>query len=142
MPALPAKLFDEIEALSDAGDALYEAGDYKAAIAKYKAGYALVPAPKEEWEIGTSLLIAIGDTQFADGDFARAVETLTAASFAPAGMGNPFVHLRLGQSLFETGALDLAAESLQRIRGHGDDSIFDDEDPKYLAFLQSHTPNL
>ncbi|AOY00315.1 M48 family metallopeptidase [Jeongeupia sp. USM3] len=141
MPAIPATLFAEIEALSDAGDALYEAGDYAQAIARYKAGYALVPAPKEEWEIGTSLLIAIGDTQFAAGDFARAVETLTAASFTPAGMGNPFVHLRLGQALFETGALDLAAESLQRIRGHGDDSIFDDEDPKYLAFLQSRTPN-
>ncbi|MBM3116718.1 tetratricopeptide repeat protein [Jeongeupia naejangsanensis] len=142
MPAIPAKLFNEIEALSGAGDALYEAGDYKAAIAKYKAGYALVPAPKEEWEMGTSLLIAIGDTQFANGDFARAIETLTTASFTPAGMGNPFVHLRLGQALFETGALDLAAESLQRIRGHGDDSIFEDEDPKYLDFLQSRTPNL
>jgi hypothetical protein len=51
--------------------------------------------------------------------------------------GNPFLHLRLGQCRFELGDLDRAADELARAyMGDGED-VFEDEAPKYLAFLKT-----
>jgi hypothetical protein len=55
----------------------------------------------------------------------------------PGGLGNPFVHLRLGQAQFELGNLVKAADELTRgYMGAGLD-IFMEDDPKYLEFLET-----
>jgi hypothetical protein len=55
----------------------------------------------------------------------------------PGGLGNPFLHLRFGQILFESGDHDLAADELIRAYMGAGDEIFENEDPKYLNFLKT-----
>ena len=50
-------------------------------------------------------------------------------------LGNPFLHLRLGQSQYELGELDRAADELMRAYMGAGEDIFVSEDPKYRAFL-------
>lgn len=64
-------------------------------------------------------------------------ETLSFAMRCPDAMGNPFLHLRLGQCQFELAALDRAADELARAYMGGGPELFSQEDPKYLAFLKT-----
>jgi hypothetical protein len=57
-------------------------------------------------------------------------------------IGNPFLHLRLGQCQFELGALDGAADELMRAYMGAGSDIFKDQDPKYLRFLQSRAKDV
>jgi hypothetical protein len=52
-------------------------------------------------------------------------------------IGNAFLHLRLGQSQFELGSLDRAADELARAYMAAGREIFDSDDEKYLAFLRT-----
>ena len=55
----------------------------------------------------------------------------------PEGFGNPFLHLRLGQTEFELGNHDQAANELTRAYGPDGAWIFESEDPKYFEFLKT-----
>lgn len=55
----------------------------------------------------------------------------------PGAIGNPFLHLRLGQCQLELGNNDQAADELTRAYMAEGTTIFQDEDPKYLAFLKT-----
>jgi len=55
--------------------------------------------------------------------------------FCAEAIGNPFLHLRLGQSLFELGERRSALDELARAYLGGGREIFKREDPKYLAEL-------
>ena len=55
----------------------------------------------------------------------------------PGAIGNPFIHMRLGQSQFELGNMDRAADELARAYLQEGLAIFEDEDPKYVAFIKS-----
>ncbi|MGI2035149.1 tetratricopeptide repeat protein [Rhizobium panacihumi] len=132
---LDDELHARIVALSEAGDALAENEDYEAALDKYWDAFDLLPEPKTDWGAGTWLLTAIGDANFFQGDFAAGHENLTTAMYYPDAIGNPFIHLRLGQCQFEIGNLDRAADELLRAYMAEGAEIFADDDPKYLAFL-------
>jgi hypothetical protein len=54
----------------------------------------------------------------------------------PKAIGNPFLHLRLGQCQFELGNLDRAADELARAYMGAGLEIFDSEDAKYFEFLK------
>jgi hypothetical protein len=53
----------------------------------------------------------------------------------PEAIGNPFIHLRLGQTQFELGNKDRAADELMRAYMGAGAEIFAEEAPKYLEFL-------
>ena len=55
----------------------------------------------------------------------------------PGAVGNPFLHLRLGQIEFELGNAEASANELTRAFAIEGSGIFDDEDPKYFAFLKT-----
>ena len=55
----------------------------------------------------------------------------------PDAIGNPFLHLRLGQCQFELGNLDRAADELARAFLIEGKQVFEDSDPKYLDFVES-----
>lgn len=55
----------------------------------------------------------------------------------PDGIGNPFLHLRLGQVLFDQGDQDAAADELARAYMGAGPEIFDHEEPRYFAFLST-----
>src|SRR5690349_6264608 len=102
-PVLDDALHDKIKVLGKQGDALAKMGDYDGAVEKYLAAWAMLPGEKSTWEAGTWLLAAIGDAHFLAGRFDKAANVLTSTliSDGPGVAENPFIHLRLGQSLFE-----------------------------------------
>jgi len=54
----------------------------------------------------------------------------------PDAIGNPFLHLRLGQCQFELGELDRAADELARAYMGAGAKIFEGGD-KYFSFLKT-----
>ena len=120
-----------------AGDLLATRGAHEAAIKEYSQAWKLVPDPKNEWEASTFILAAIADSCFHLGKLKSARNALDYAMTCPGAIGNPFLHLRRGQVLYEQNEPDAAANELMRAfmaEGH---EIFENEDEKYLNFLAS-----
>lgn len=137
MQELPRSLHDAIKSLSAKGDALAQQSQFEAAIAKYNEAWSQVPEPKNEWEASTWLLAAIGDACFLGGYYTSGSEALAFALHCPGGLGNPFIHLRLGQCELERKQLDLAAEHLTRAYALEGADLLAAENPKYFEFLKT-----
>lgn len=137
MSELDEGLYSKIQELSQTGDDLAGEGNYPAALAEYWKAFDLIPEPKTDWEATTWLLVAIGDANFLGKDFAAGVDNLSNAMHCPGAIGNPFIHLRLGQCQLETGNLPRAADELTRAYAIQGEELFSGEDPKYLAFLKT-----
>jgi tetratricopeptide (TPR) repeat protein len=137
MPEMNRDLHLQVQQMSADGDMLAESGQYSEALDVYWRAFDLLPAPKEQWEAATWLLAAIGDANFLNQDYIAGRDNLSVAMRCPGGIGNPFLHLRLGQCQFEIGALEKAADELARAYMSEGREIFEDEDPKYFAFLQT-----
>ena len=98
--------------------------------------FALLPPPFDRWEAATWILTAIGDALFQKGEYERARESLQEAMRCPGAIGNPFIHLRLGQTQFELHNLGRAKDELARAYMGGGDEIFEAEDRKYHHFIK------
>src|SRR5262245_31842732 len=100
-----AQLADEvsrnIRALCKKGDALAGRGRYAAALGQYWAAWDLLPEPRTDWEAATWILAAVGDANYLGGDYAAGRDNLSTAMHCPGAIGNPFLHLRLGQCQLE-----------------------------------------
>ena len=135
-----AKLADEIHAeiqrLCAVGDDRAATENFAEALDSYWAAWDLLPAEKTDWEAATWILAAIGDANFLGGDFVAGRDNLSQAMRCPGALGNPFLHLRLGECQFELNVLDRAADELMRAYMGGGLEIFEPEDPKYLLFLR------
>jgi tetratricopeptide (TPR) repeat protein len=134
---LPDETYEKICALGEQGNELVEADDLPQALLTFEEAWDLLPEPKIEWEAATWLLAAIGDVQFLLGEFAATKETLSLAMHAPGAIGNPFLHLRLGQAQLELGDIHRAGDELARAYLLEGTRIFANDDPKYLAFIKS-----
>jgi len=97
----------------------------------------LLPDPKTDWDAALWIYAAIGDSHFLSRDYASAKTTFQEAIKGVGGFGNPFLHLRLGQSLFELGEKDAAAEEMTRAYGLEGQELFEEDDVKYLDFLRT-----
>ena len=137
MAELADSVHEEIKALCAAGDAAAEKGQFSLAVAVYEKAWALLPEPRFEWKAATWILAAIGDAQFQSGSVKAACETLNDAMHCPDAIGNPFLHLRLGQCQFELGNVPRANDELARAYMGGGSELFAAEDPKYLAHLKT-----
>ncbi|MNJ91806.1 hypothetical protein D3C87_94610 [compost metagenome] len=137
MTELDDKTYAEIQDLCAKGDELAEQSDFGAALDHYWNAFDLVPEPKTHWDTTTWILTAIGDTNFLANDFQAGVDNLTSVMHCPGAIGNPFIHLRLGQCQFETGNLNRAADELTRAYAIEGEGLFSEEDPKYLEFLKT-----
>ena len=137
MDTIADPLREEITRRSHARDALAEAGSFEAAIAEYNEAWKLIPEPKTDWDASTWVLAAIGDAAFQGGFMKSAQDALDYAMHCPGGIGNPCIHLRLGQVLLSRGDEKRAADELMRAYMVEGEEIFRTEHPKYLAFLKS-----
>ena len=70
-----------------------------------------------------------------NSNYPAALTALEHAMRCPEAIGNPFIHLRLGQTQFELGNKDRAADELMRAYMGAGAEIFAEEAPKYLEFL-------
>lgn len=134
---LAPALHEQIKNFCAEGDKLAEAKRYEEAVAAYNKAWVIVPEPKNEWEASTWILVAIGDACFLSGYNKSAREALEYAMHCPGGLGNPYLHLRLGQVLYEQNEKDAAADELMRAYMGDGEEIFQAEDPKYLAFIKT-----
>jgi tetratricopeptide (TPR) repeat protein len=134
---LSSTVSKQLDSLCAQGDRLADQRDYPAAIKSYWAAWDLLPEPKTNWEASTWILAAVGDANFLSADFVAGRKNLASAMHCPGAIGNPFLHLRLGQCQFELGDLDLAADNLARAYLSEGKRVFKDDDPKYLAFIKS-----
>jgi tetratricopeptide (TPR) repeat protein len=137
MAELTDDAHERIQKLSAEGDAFAEAGRYPDALKKYWDAWDLLPEPQTDWEAATWLLAAIGDANFLVGDYEAGRDNLSNAMHCPGAIGNPFLHLRLGQCQLELGNDDRAADELARAYMAAGHEIFEDQDPKYLTFLKT-----
>ena len=137
MAELPEPIYLEVTDLCARGDELLECGDDRAAIEQYQRAWDLLPEPRTDWSAATWILTAIADAHFLHGRFAEARDALLLAMHCPDAVGNPFLHLRLGQSCLELGDQRRAADELARAYMAEGTEIFDGEDPKYFQFVQS-----
>jgi len=135
-------LHAEIERLCEVGNELAERQEFAPALKSYWAAWDLLPDPKVQWEAAAWILGAVGDANFLSGDYVAGRDNLGHAMHCPDAIGNPFLHLRLGQCQFELGALDRAADELMRAYMGAGADIFQDQDPKYLRFLQSRAKDV
>lgn len=126
-----------ISGFCEGGDDLAERGLYDQALVEYNKAWALLPEPQSDWEASTWILAAIADAHFLMGNHVTARQALEYAMTCPDALGNPFLHLRLGQVLHEVGDLDGAADQLMRAYMGAGAEVFETEDEKYLAFLKT-----
>lgn len=136
MAEMDDALYERLTALAEEGNQLAERDDIAGALEKFRAAYALIPEPVEEWEASTWCLASIGDCLFLLKRYEEAWTALSHAMVCPDGLGNPFIHLRLGQVQFERGNKDRAKDELARAYIGGGPEMFKHENPKYLAFLR------
>ncbi len=134
---LPEAIHIKIAALSKQGDALAEKAQYKQAIEKYTEAYRLLPKPQTDWDACTWLTVAIGDAHFLSKNYDSTKQALTDAMRCPGAIGNPFIHMRLGQAQLELGNKERAADELTRAYMGGGKDIFATENPKYFEFLKT-----
>jgi len=134
---LPSTIHEKIKSYSTKGDALAATGAYREAIAEYNKAWQLVPNPQNEWNAATWILSAIADAAFLGGYKTSAREALQYAMTCPGAVGNPFLHLRYGEVLFDAGELDAAADELMRAYMAQGREIFLSEDPRYINFLET-----
>lgn len=134
---LSDSIHEQITQLSKEGDVLAEQGQYHEAVEKYLQAFELLPEPRTDWEACTWLLAAIGDANFKSKNYEHAKAALSDAMHCPGAIGNPFIHLRLGQAQFELGNIERANDELARAYMGAGKDIFADEEPKYFAHLKT-----
>jgi hypothetical protein len=134
---LPDETHTKIQQLCAQGDDLARRLLYEGAVEKYQEALNLLSEPVAQWEAATWIFTAIGDARFLRNNYKDALQPLLDAMKCPKAIGNPFVHLRLGQIQFELGNDILAKDEFARAYMGGGKEIFDTEDPKYWAVVTS-----
>jgi tetratricopeptide (TPR) repeat protein len=131
---LPDAVHKQIEAHCTRGDELANRREFQTALKEYAVAWDLLPEPKTNWEAALWILTAIGDAHFLSGNWQACRKTLQQAVKACDGaLENPFIRLRLGQSLFELGEQREAADWMVPAFLMEGKQLFAAEDPKYLA---------
>jgi tetratricopeptide (TPR) repeat protein len=126
----------EILALSREGERYSDEGDFRPALSCYINALKLIPRPVTDWEAATWLYAAIGDTYWFMDDLRRAYRAFQRALISPGGIGNPFIHLRIGELEYEFGNRPRAVDELLRAYMGGGREIFQREDPKYFSLIE------
>ncbi len=140
MPALDQETTIAIKQLCQQGYEYYDQQDFGQALRLFYQAWVKLPKPQTEFVEAGWVLTALGDTYFRFDKLEQAEEALQSALFCPGILGNPFVHLRLGQSqllLHKTGE---ARRSLLKAYRRGGATLFKQEDKKYLQAIKDLIP--
>lgn len=137
MKQLDSNVHQEITNLCKKGDELVEYGKFLEAKDIYLKALELLPQNHKAWEAATWIYVAIGDIHLRLGNIEKAFKCFFNAVQCPTGLGNPYIHFRLGQTYFESGIMDKAVDELTRAYMGAGLEIFMEDDPKYLAFLET-----
>lgn len=133
---LDDRIHQQIVKLCSKGDQLFEKSQFDPALEEYTKALELLPNPKSNWEASVWVYTAIGDSHFCKKDFQKAADAFYDAYNGPEAVTNPFINLRLGQSLFELDQMDKAEDFLLRAYMLEGLHIFDSENEKYLDYMR------
>ena len=135
MDEFPIPVWGEIDRLIEEGENHLDEDDREVeALACFQAAWDLLPEPKDRQDSADRLLAAIGDCYFFLGEWDashRAYQCVVRNDVT-----NPFVRLRLGQTLFEMGNFQEANNWMVPAYLEEGIALFDGEDPKYLAHVK------
>ncbi|HEU4453447.1 MAG TPA: hypothetical protein VFR81_10315 [Longimicrobium sp.] len=137
---VPGWIEETVERFSGEAETLAADEEYGAAAARYTQALEMVPEPRNEWEGTRWLLVGIGDACFLAGGWEQARNAFLDAMHCPDGIDDAFIHMRLGQIELELGDEEKAAQGLAHAYRKEGSELFEDEDPKYLAFMKSRLP--
>jgi hypothetical protein len=138
MGELPDDLSAAVERLLAEGEEFADEGRDAEALDRFRAAWDLLPEPKAECEPALRALAAIADSYFHLGNWQACYQTLrTAVKNWDVALENPFIRLRMGQSLFEMGDLREAGNWLVPAYIMEGKRLFEGEERKYLAFLKA-----
>jgi tetratricopeptide (TPR) repeat protein len=126
----------DAERLLAEGDDLADAGEDAEALRRYRAAWSALPEPREEQEPAIRIQAAIADCHFHLGDWESCRQAVQHAFRCGAEPDNPFLRLRIGQSLYELGDEREAANWLVLAFLSEGRSLFQEDDPKYLEFFR------
>ena len=98
--------------------------------------YPLFQRTKTDYAETTWVISAIGDVLFLKRMFSESREAFEDAVRCPGGLGNIFIHLRLGECYLEIGDENRAVDELTRAYMGGGREVFKREDPKYFQYLE------
>jgi tetratricopeptide (TPR) repeat protein len=133
---LSAAVFAEVKAKGEEGARCLEEGDFRGAFKLFMEALNPLPEPKQQWNAAGWLLVALGENALRAGNYDAAEKPLEDAMYCPGTIGNPWVHLRLGQVRFELGQLELATDELARAYMGGGRDVFEGQDPKYFELVE------
>ncbi len=131
---------DQIEELSENGNIYFDNENYNKAITIWEKSLSLIPNPKNSYSESLWLETSIGDAYFLLGEYAKALEHFENAkgNMEENAYENPFVMLRLGQTLLENSMNKEAKEYLLRAYMLEEEEIFENENKKYFNFLKQN----
>jgi len=138
---LPPPLDDDVDLAIQ--ETLYQAeGQMQAeqwdkAIAGFQAALQLLPSTHTLDHYATRAWAGIGDAHFSQPDYAAARHGFEQSLKCDGGVGNAFLHLRLGQCCLQLQQADRAADQLTRAFMAGGPDIFAGEEEMYLEFLKT-----
>ncbi len=135
-PELPDEIYCRVVELSELANAALDRGDPEKAIVPLCEALDLLPVPQYQWEAWTWLNATLGDAYWELSNYQQAKIVFYDAMNGPGGITNPFILLRLGQSLFELGEQAKAKSMFAHAYILEGDSLFSEESPKYLALLK------
>ncbi len=134
MLELDDELYEKISEMSELGNSFMDDGEYPSALNIFEEALSLLPAPCDTWEAYTWLKAGIADALFGMKDYEHAIEALHDAMNGPEGAFNPFIMMRLGQSLHEQGKPEGVDYLCKAYLLEGEE-IFSEEDEKYLNLV-------
>jgi tetratricopeptide (TPR) repeat protein len=134
---LKPQVFAQAKAKADEGEKLLSIGDLDGAFDALDAAFSLLPDPKQQWNAAGWILVAMGECSFRRQRWKGAAAALQDSMICPGTLGNPWVHLRLGQARLELGEKDRAADELARAYMGGGREVFEGQDPKYFALVET-----
>lgn len=134
-------VFEKIDRWCQLGQKYEDKKNFDRSLEKYLEALDLIPEPITDWEASTWILTAIGDIYFLFKDYPKSRQFLQDAMHCPNAIGNPFIHLRLGQVQYELEDFARAKDELARALILGGSEIFEEEDPKYLQWIRPFLRN-
>jgi tetratricopeptide (TPR) repeat protein len=125
----------KVDSICEAANVHIEAKRWAAAGKLLWDAFDLIPEPRERYAETTWVVASIGDVLLGEREWDKARQAFEDAIGLPGGLGNPYLHMRLGQAEYEVGNLGRASEELMRAYMGAGDELFRDEDPKYLSLV-------
>jgi hypothetical protein len=128
---------DDVDRLVAAGEQFAQAARHDEALPQFRAAWEAMPEPKDEHDAAVGVLAAIADCCFFLGQWDECHDAVQHAFRCGADLSNPFLRLRLGQSLYELGNVHESANWLVPVYLMEGCEPFENDDPKYLESFRS-----